>query len=145
MQKITKRMMFEAIVNYVENGNFEIVMDEENLIQIPLEDLKDFAENEIALLDKKAAKAKETAARKKNETDELADIVAQVLTDEFEPIADIAARVAEAAPDATIAKVTYRLNKLVNLGIAVKEPIKVGGEDGKKARTVQGFKLVDAE
>ena len=63
------------------------------------------------------------------------------LTHEFEPIAEIAARIE--GDDVTVSKCTYRLNKLVDNGVAEKQPIKVPGSDGKKTRTIQGYKLRD--
>ena len=129
-KKITKREKFVEII--------EILTDAERA------DLVECVQHEIELLDKKAAKAKETAAKKKTETDELADAIAAVLTDEFTAIPDIATRVD--GEDVTVAKVTNRLTKLVNLGIAEKEQISVPGAEGK-TRKVMGYRkaAVDAE
>ena len=139
MEKITKRNVYEALINYATEGTMEFTDKEGALIEITPEDIKAFAENEISLLDKKAAKAKENAAKKKDEGDELYDAVRSALTDEFATIADIAATIE--GEDVTVSKTTYRLNKLVAAGIAEKTDIKVGGEDGKKTRTVKAFRL----
>ena len=128
MEKLTKRSVYEALLKMVETGTLEITEDE----------LKTFCENEIALLDKKAEKAKERAATKRAEGDALTDAVRGALTGEFEPIADIAARIE--GDDVTVSKVTYRLNKLVENGIAEKQAIKVPGSDGKKNRSIQGYR-----
>jgi hypothetical protein len=143
MEKITKRNVYEALINYATEGAMEFTDKEGALIEITPEDIKAFAENEISLLDKKAAKAKENAAKKKDEGDELYDAVRSALTDEFATIADIAATIE--GEDVTVSKVTYRLNKLVAAGEAEKADVKVGGEDGKKTRTVKAFRLASAE
>lgn len=95
--------------------------------------LADFCDAEIALLDKRAAKAKE----KKAEKDNLLDAVAAVLVEDFVGIADIASKVDD--PDATVAKVTYRLNQLVKEGKAQKQEITIPATEGAKARKVMGF------
>ena len=138
MEKITKRQMYTAMINYAENGSFSFETDEGTMVVAP-DEIVTFAENEISLLDKKAAKAKETAAKKKTESDALMDAVAQALSEDFEPIADIAARIE--GDDVTVSKVTYRLNKLVENGVAAKQAIKVPGSDGKKNRSIQGYRL----
>lgn len=131
MEKITKREMFEALAEAAKGAEFKFTAEE----------LIAFAENEIALLDKKAVKAKERAATKKAEGDELTEAVrAAMSTEEFEPIADIAARIE--GEDVTVAKVQYRLKTLVDNGIAVKEQITVPGTDGQKSRKIMAYKLV---
>lgn len=138
MNKLTKRNVFEALVNYATEGAMEFEKDGA-MIEVTPEEVKAFAEKEIALLDKKAAKAKERGAKKKEERDELCDAVLAVLTDEYATIADVAEAIE--GEDVTVSKTTYRLNKLVAAGIAEKTDIKVGGEDGKKTRTVKAFRL----
>ena len=133
-KKITKREMFEAIINGVNTGDYTVTADE----------IVAFCENEIALLDKKAVKAKERAAEKRAAGDELTDAVRDALTDEFVVIADIAAKVAEAiGEEATVAKVTYRLTQLVKNGEAENTDIKIPGGEGVKARTVKGYKILN--
>ena len=132
MEKITKREMYEAIKATFETGECEY----------PAEAVIAFCEKEIASLDAKAAKAKERAAAKKAEADVLYDQVKDALTDEFATIADIAAVVAEVNPDATVSKVTYRLTKLVEAGVAEKTPIKIAATETSKARTVQGYRVI---
>lgn len=136
MEKITKREMYEAIKAGCTTGTWT-VSDAE---------IAEFCDNEIALLDKKAAKAKERAAAKKAEGDELTAAVAAVLTDELQPIADIAAQIS--GEDVTVAKVTYRLRTLVENGVARKEQITVAGGEGQKARKIMAYAIVtdsDAE
>jgi crotonobetainyl-CoA:carnitine CoA-transferase CaiB-like acyl-CoA transferase len=129
MEKITKREMFEAIIALATGGE----------MKYEAEAFVNFCENEIALLDKKAAKAKERAATKKAEGDELTDAVrAAMSAEEFEPIADIAARIE--GEDVTVAKVQYRLTQLVKNGEAEKEQITVPGGEGQKARKIMAYR-----
>ena len=133
-KKITKKEMFEAIKVGCTTGEWT-VSDVE---------IAEFCENEIALLDKKAAKAKERQAAKKAEGDELTDIVKSVLTDEFQVTADIAKAVLEATgnEENTIHKISYRLGQLVKNGEAESTDVKIPGGEGVKARTIKGYKLI---
>ena len=70
MEKITKRNMYEALVNFANCGSLTFTTEEGEYI-VSNEELLAFAENEIGLLDKKAEKAKERAATKKAGADEL--------------------------------------------------------------------------
>ena len=140
MEKMTKRNVYEALINYANSGVMAYAADEGDVV-VSAEALIAFAENEIALLDKKAVKAKERAATKKAEGDELTDAVrAAMSTEEFEPIADIAARIE--GEDVTVAKVQYRLTQLVKNGEAEKEQITVPGGEGQKARKIMAYKLI---
>ena len=136
MEKMTKRNVFEALINYATTGVMSYDGNE-----VTAEALAAFAENEIALLDKKAVKAKERAATKRAEGDELTAVVRQAMsTEEFEPIAEIAARIE--GEDVTVAKVTYRLTQLVKNGEAEKEQITIPGGEGQKARKIMAYKLI---
>lgn len=133
-KKITKREMFEAIKTGCTTGEWT-VSDVE---------IAEFCDNEIALLDKKAIKAKERAAEKRAAGDELTDAVRAALTDEFAIIADIAAKVAETyGEDATVARVTYRLTQLVKNGEAENGDVKIAATEGQKARTIKAYKLAN--
>ena len=125
-KKITKRDNFIAIVNALEDAN--------------LHDLAEVMTHEIELLDAKSAKAKERAAAKKAEIDELGNAVAEALTDEFAVIADIAAKIE--GEDVTVAKVTNRLTKLVNAGVAEKIQVTVG-DTGSKRKVVAYRKIAN--
>ena len=135
MEKITKREMFEAIKETFETGE----------CKFDAEVVKAFCDKEIAALDAKAAKAKERAAAKKSEGDELMTQVREALTGEFQTIADIAAAVAEVNADATVSKVTYRLTKLVEAGDAEKTDVTIPGGEGVKARKVKAFRAIIAD
>lgn len=133
-KKITKREMFEAIKTGCTTGEWTVNDTE----------VAEFCENEIALLDKKAAKAKERQAEKKAAGDELTEAVKAALTDEFAVIADIAAKVAETyGEDATVARVTYRLTQLVKNGEAENGDVKIAATEGQKARTIKAYKLTN--
>ncbi len=140
MEKITKREMYEALINLATTGKLEYETAD-GVVGVTEDALKTFAENEISLLDKKAVKAKERAAQKRAEGDELTDAVrAAMSTEDFEPIAEIAARIE--GEDVTVAKVTYRLTQLVKNGEAEKTELTIPGGEGQKARKVQGYKLI---
>lgn len=127
-KKITKRDRFEEIKALLA-GNADIV---------------EFCDNEIALLDGKAEKAKARNAKKKAEGDALLTAVADVLTEDFQTIADITGKID--GDDVTNAKVQARLKKLVDSGVATKEQISVE-VDGKKTKKM-GYALAvvgDAE
>lgn len=132
MEKITKREMFEAIKETFETGSCkfdaEIVMA--------------FCDREIASLDAKAVKAKERAAAKRAEADELMAQVREALTDEFQTIADIASVVVEVNPEATISKITYRLTKMIEANIAEKAQVTIPATETTKARKVQAYRLI---
>ena len=122
-KKVTKREQFVKIIAILtEAGEAELAKT---------------IEHEIELLDKKAAKAKERAAKKNASNDELAERVYKALTDEFQTIAQIAEAVGEAT-----AKVQYRLTSLVKNEWATKEQIKVADDEGK-TRKVMGYKVAN--
>ena len=130
MKNITKREKFEAMKALIETG--ECAIDEAVLIE--------FCDKEIASLDAKAVKAKERQAAKKAEADALLDAVKATLKEnEFQTIADVAAQIEDA--DATVAKITYRLTKLVEAGVAEKTEVSIAGADGGKARKVKAYRL----
>lgn len=127
MKKMTKKAMYDFIASQLAD-NDEVVK---------------FCANEIALLDKKAAKAKEKAAEKRAANDALSDAVYAVLSDtDFESIADITARVE--GDEVTAAKVTYRLSQLVKAGAAEKAEIVIEATEGSKGRKCVGYRKVNA-
>ena len=132
MEKITKREMFVAIKETFETGS----------CKFDAQTVKDFCDKEIASLDAKAAKAKERAAAKKAEADVLMTQVEDALTGEYQTIADIAAAVAAVNADATVSKVTYRLTKLVESGVAEKIQTTIPATENSKARKVQAYRAV---
>lgn len=131
--KITKRYVYEQLVQLAETGTMEL----------PEADLKEFAEKELALLARKADKARERAAEKRAEGDALTEAVRAVLTDDYQTIPDITAKVD--FPDATVGKVQHRLGALAENNQAVKTQISVPGTDGQKTRKVVAYKLAPAD
>lgn len=117
-EKITKKAYFEMLKDIVAATD---TADKDNLLA--------FIDTNIAQLDAKAAKAKEKAAEKKIEGDELREKIAACLTTEPKDIATILDEVGD--EELTRAKVTARLAQLINLGTATKEVTKTA--DGKKA------------
>lgn len=126
--KITKSDRFAEIRDLMTaNGNAE---------------LADFAQKEIDSLAAKAAKAKENAAKKAAETDELEAAVASELTSEFQTGAGIWAIVGDDAEGGySLGKVRARLNKLVKAGSAVKDEITI--TEGEKSRKAMAYKLAE--
>lgn len=129
--KITKREKYEAIIQAFKTG--ETTIDLGTLIE--------FCEDEIASLDKKAAKAKETAAAKKAAPDALVATIESALTGEFQTIAEILAVVIETDAEATSQKITNRLTKLVNMGTVEKTQITIPATETSKTRKVQAYRL----
>ena len=117
VKKVTKKEYYVMLKEVVENSNSE-----------NKDELVEFIEKQITLLDNKAAKAKERAAEKRAEGDELRSLVEATLTDEYQTITDITEQIDN--EDVTKAKVTARLTQLVKDGLAVKEEART--EDGKK-------------
>lgn len=130
-QKLTKKDKLTAIIATLKGENTDITVDE----------LVAYCENEIELLDKKAAKAKETAAKKKAESDELTDVIASLLTDELQTTAEITAQIDD--EDVTVHKVSYRLTQLTKAEKAIKEEVSIPGKDGAKARKIAAYRLAD--
>ena len=125
-EKLTDRKIYAAIVD----GTFE---------DLDVDTIVAWAEKKIAQLDRKAAKAKETAAAKKAEGDALTDAVLASLTTEFEPIAEIASRIER--DDVTLSIVSYRLNAAYKAGKIEKGEVVLTGEKGK--RKVVAYRAMD--
>ena len=124
-KRITKRDNYEALKEIVEKSNVENA-----------EMLVEFINKQIEMIDNKSAKAKEKAAEKRAEGDELRAVIKSVLTNEYQTVDAITAQIE--GEDITKAKVVARLTQLVNNGEAVKEQGK--SEDNKKLMT---YKLAD--
>ena len=138
MTKMTKREMFEAMISGFSGGDFAFETADGVVVVAP-EQFVEFAQKEITLLDNKAAKAKERAAAKRAEADELMEVVQSLLTDEFQTAADIAAQIE--GEDVSQNKITARMTKLITAGVAVKEQISVPGVNGGKATKKMGYRL----
>lgn len=138
MSKLTKKNIYDALINFANSGAMECTIGEEKHT-ITSEELFNFATNEKAQLEKKNVAARKRAADKAA-ADELLNAVASVLTDEFQTIAEVTDCIDGA--DVTTAKIQYRLNSLVKAGEAEKQEMKVTSADGKK-RIVMGYRLSD--
>lgn len=138
--KITKKTHLNSLIALISAAQVAGVAGD-----FDFDALNAYCVNEIGLLDKKAAKAKENAAAKKSEKDELCLAVEAALTNDFQTRQDVTDRID--GDDVTVAKVGYRLTKLVELGVAEKAEVSVPGAEGK-ARKVVAYRLataVDAE
>lgn len=111
----TKREYFEEIKNYLMDNAEDAG------------EYVDFLEAEIEKYDAKAEREKAKRAEKKAEGDALKDAIKDILAGADEPITAgaLTALVAEDFPEATKAKVVYRVNALVKEGLAEKEIIKI--------------------
>ena len=131
--KITKRDRYTALIAFLKSAE---TVDT---------DLVEFCENEIALLDKKASKAKETAAAKKTEVDPLTeaikDALATLADDVYATTPEVTSMVSADDEDVTNAKVSHRLSQLVKAGEAESTNVKVPATEGGKARTIKGYRL----
>ena len=98
---------------------------------IDAETLVAFGEKKLAQLDKRNEKAKERAAAKRAEGDELLNVVFSFVGDEAKTRGQITAEMVAAGYDVTEGKVGARLNKLVAGEQIAKAKGKTVGEDGK--------------
>ena len=92
------------------------------------EDLLTCIDRELELIENKSIKAKERAAEKRAEGDELRAAVKSILTTENQTIDEIFGQIE--GEDLTRAKIVARLTQLVKTGEAKKEEVK--SEDGKR-------------
>ena len=119
--KITKKERFESI-----KALCGVVGDIDGF---DLDGIVEFCDKEIEALSTRAAKAKERAAAKRAEGDELQAVVYAALTDEPATREEVTEKID--GDDVSVAKVGYRLTSLVAAGKAVKEEVTIEGEDGK--------------
>jgi hypothetical protein len=121
--KTTKKDYFNAIIAMATGAECTVAA----------EDIVAFCEKEIATLANRAEKARERAAIKRAEGDELQNAVLEALTDEFATRDEVTGRI-DPSFEASVAKVGYRLSTLVKLGKAEKGELVVVGEDGKNKK-----------
>lgn len=143
MKKITKRENFETLRTIVLDAVAAGIVEESVSSQ-----LNEFIEKELVALDKRASDAKKYANKKKAQADELTELVNQILNESegAMTIPEIVAKANELDADiqATPQKLTYRLNKLVEDGLATKEQVSIKTE-GKPARKVNAYTAVKFE
>ena len=128
---VTKRELYTAIREIFENT-------ETSIGDITPDMVIEFCDKEIATLDRRAEKARENAAKRKAEGDDMTEAVYAALTDEFATIAAIT--LATDFEDVTVGKVQYRLKTLVDSNRAEKQEITV--EENGKSRKVMGFRRI---
>lgn len=115
--KMTKKDWYELIKGIVAESEAEQKAE-----------MIDFIDAQLDQLAKKAEKAKERAGKVKEEGDELRELVASLLTEDFQTADALTAQIE--GEGITKAKVTARLTQLVKAGVAMKEAMKA--EDGRK-------------
>lgn len=135
MEKITKAQkyaMIEDILGNVDGDNIDMLIE--------------FVQGEQAALARKATKAKEKAAEKKTEIDDLGNAVLGVLNGTPKTRDEVFALVEDFSNDVSVAKVSARLTKLVDAGLVVKTEVKAVTASGKKTtRMAYALALTDAE
>lgn len=129
--KITKRERYESIMALCKTVGAVEGFDMDGIVA--------FCQKEVDALAARAQKAKDRAAEKRAEGDELQAAVLEALTDELATRQEITDRI-DPSYEASVAKIGYRLTSLVKAGKAVKEEITVAGEDGKNKR-VAAYRL----
>ena len=132
MTKMDKFEMIEDILGNIDGENVDMLIE--------------FVQAEKAALARKAAKAKEKAAEKKTEIDELGEAVLGVLNAEPKTRDEVFALVEDFSEEVTLAKVGARLTKLVDAGKVVKSEVKGVTASGKKTtRMAYALALTEAE
>lgn len=129
--KADKYQDIETILGQIETEDFDIPT------------LIEFVQGERAALARKAAKAKETAAAKKTEIDELGQLVLSLVTAEPQTRDQIAEQI-EDGGEVSVAKVGARLNKLVAQELVVKTEVAATSASGKKT-TRMAYALPEVE
>lgn len=128
-KKITKKDVLTAITALVSDEDSVQVGE----VVVTGADIADYVKKTIEQIENKASKAKERAAEKKSEGDELRKAVADVLTEELQTAEDILDQID--MEEVTKSKVVARLTALIKDGFARKEQIKVD------SRKVMGYAL----
>ena len=123
-------------------SDLETILSQVETTEYDVPALIEFVQAERAALARKAEKAKETAAAKKAEKDELCNAVLAVLTAEPQTREQIAEQIE--GEDVTVAKVGARLNKLVASGEVVKTEVASTSASGKKS-TKMAYALAASE
>ena len=125
MEKMTKAMYFEIIKDIVKGLSEEVFPE-----GVGANDVLDFIDRQVELLDKRAAASKERAAKKRAASDELTELIYTMIFEAEDLIT--ADEIVEKIDDEEVTKnkVTARVSKLVKAGRVAKEQVKL--EDGKK-------------
>ena len=127
MTKMEKFQVIEEILGNVDGDNIDMLIE--------------FVQGEQAALARKATKAKEKAAEKKTEIDELGNAVLGAVTDVPKTRDEIFEAVEFDGVEISIAKIGARLTRLVELGKIQKSEVKSVTASGKKT-TRMAYSLV---
>lgn len=133
-QKITKRTNYAALRSIVEAT--ETLSNEESCR------LLSFIDHEVALLDAHSKSSAKYAKSANKASDELAQVIEMALTTEPLTIPEIIARIE--GEGVTPGKVSYRVSKLVEAGIACRKTVTIK-EEGQGTRRVNGYCLAPVE
>mgnify|MGYP002775009103 CR=1 FL=1 len=117
---VTKREVLEGLITLAETGECTLAA----------EDIKTFAEKEIASMDKRAAADKKRREAKAAESDEITEAVYEVLTDEPMSAEEILEKLDMDMPKS---KLIPKLTKLVKFERAVKSKKRYKNDEGKSA------------
>ena len=132
--KTTKRAIIEGILEMFETGAWNGITKEEAVAYLT---------SEREQLDKKAVKAKERAAAKKEESDEMTTRIYEDLdAEKFYTIDSIVDDLSADYPEITPRKVASRLGKLVAANRVEKSMVSVEQGEGEKARKLQGYRRI---
>lgn len=127
--KFTKAQMFEAIVAAFTGA--EIPAD---AVMPTADDIVEFCHNQMANLETAKAAAKRRNEAKKAEPDTLRDAVFAVIAAAEEPMTASEVVLALNDEEASMGKVSNRLTKLVNEGMAFKTQATLKDDAGKTTR-----------
>lgn len=132
MEKMTKRNVYEAMIDGMKTGHF----------RYEAEEIIAFFENEIELLDKRTEKSRANRSKKVNtENETLRNLIYEALsTEEYATIDAITKSITEEFPEATNSRVSYQLNQLVKDELVEKKGDSVASTNGGRARRVQTFR-----
>ena len=121
MEKVTtKRDILNGLITLAETGACELTGEE----------IKTFAEKELASMDKRAEADKKRRAAKAAESDEMIEAVYAVLTDDPMSAEDI---LEKSGLDITISKLRPKLTKLVKDERAIRSKKRYKNDEGKSA------------
>lgn len=117
---VTKREVLEGLITLAETGECTLAA----------EDIKTFAEKEIASMDKRAAADKKRRETKAAESDEITETVYEALTDEPMSAEEILNKLGLDMPKS---KLIPKLTKLVKAERAVKSKKRYKNDEGKSS------------
>lgn len=117
---VTKRKVLEGLITLAKTGECTLAA----------EDIKTFAEKEIASMDKRAAADKKRREAKAAESDEITEAVYEALTDEPMSAEEILDKLGLDMPKS---KLIPKLTKLVTAERAVKSKKRYKNDEGKSS------------